>query len=159
MARYLLVLYDVEDSHNLVATACSLSAVDPAAEFVLITPAAAPAFDQFIEPRCSATRIAARRARRTQDQLVDAGVNLIASRMGNFDPFRALEDALRFSEYAAVVIAAPEYKLLHFMHCDLPCRLARKFPQTRVLYASNNGHHPSITMSLQPVAVTRSAHD
>lgn len=137
MARYLLVLHNTEEGDGLLAAARDLSSQDPSAEFVLITPAAAPAFDLFIEPPCSPTRLAARRARRVRSQLVAGGVNLVASRLGNFDPFQALEDALRFSEYAAVVVAAPDHKLLHLIHCDLACRLARKFPQTRVVHAAN----------------------
>ena len=154
MARFLLVLHNTDEGDGLLAAARDLSSQDPGAEFVLITPAAAPAFDLFIEPRCSPTRLAARRARRVRGQLVAAGVNLLASRLGNFDPFRALEDALRFSKYAAVVVAAPEHRLLHLIHCDLACRLARKFPQTRVVHAANRV--PTQSIDSEPGFVTSS---
>lgn len=137
LARYLLVLNNIDESSGLLAAATDLSRRDADAEFVLITPAAAPAFDLLIEPRCSATRLAARRARRAREQLVAAGVNLVASRLGNFDPFRAIDDATRFSQYAAIVIAAPERKLLHFMGCDLTCRIARRFSDIFVIHAFN----------------------
>ena len=156
MARYLLVLHDVEDSAGLSAAANDLTHEDPGAEFVLLVPATAPAFDLFLEPRCSATRFAARRARWVREQLLAAGINLVATRLGNFDPFRALEDALRFTEYAGVVIAAPEHKLLHFIHLDLTCRLARRFGKTRVVHASTRHHVMEIGSDLKPGSITSS---
>ena len=156
MARYLLVLHEIDDGAGLLAAARGLSSQDPGAEFVLITPAVAPAFDLFLEPRCSPTRIAARRARRVRDQLVAAGVNLIASRLGNFDPFQALEDALRFSEYSAIVVAAPEHKFLHFIHCDLTCRIARRFSETHVIHAFNGSPRTHSQVEFEPGPVTRS---
>lgn len=156
MARYLLVLYDVDDGDGLLAAARDLSSEDPRAEFVLITPASAPAFDLFLEPRCSPTRLAARRAWKVQDQLVAAGVNLVASRLGNFDPFRALEDALRFSEYAAVVVATPEHNLLHLIHCDLTCRMARRFRGAHLIHAFRASQAKHSRLELEPGSVTRS---
>ena len=156
MVSYLLVLHNLDESPGLVAVARDLSSRDPDAEFVLLVPASAPAFYLFIEPRCSATRFAGRRARRMRDRLLSAGVNLRATRGGNFDPFRALEDALRYSEYAAVVIAAPEHRLLHFIRCDLACRLARKFPKTRVVHAPDQPHRRSMGSDWESGAVTTS---
>lgn len=157
MSRYLLVLHDLGEGAGLVAAASDISREDPGAEFVLLVPATAPAFDLFIEPQSSPTRLAARHARRVRDQLVAAGVNLLATRLGNFDPFRALADALRFSEYAAVIIAAPEHKLLHLLRSDLTCRLARRFRQTQVIHAPNDFHEPHAELELQPGSLTSSA--
>ncbi|MGH7485397.1 MAG: hypothetical protein ACREMY_07295 [bacterium] len=137
MAMYLLMLHDLDQSAELVVAADELQKEDRTAEFVLLVPATpVPTLDALLEPSFSPTRFARRRAQRVRDRLLAAGLHLLATRLGNFDPVRAVEDALRFTNYAAVVVATPEHKLLHLVHCDLPCRLARRFPQTRVIHAS-----------------------
>lgn len=156
MARYLLVLHTLDGSPGLVAAALHLASRDTAAEFVLLTPSAVAPFDLLLEPQCSAIRLAARRARRMRDQLLAAGIDLLASRMGNFDPFHALEDALRFSDYAAVVIAAPEHKLLHLIHCDLTCRLARRFRGAHLIHASKYSQQRAMRVDHEPRSLTTS---
>lgn len=137
LANYLLVLIDVDESPELVARARELSAADPVAEFVLMAPATPPSpLDLLFEPACTARRLASRRSQRVRDQLIAAGVRVVAARLGNFVPMRAVEDALRFSNYSALVVAAPKHALLHLLHRDLGCRIARGFPQVMVIHAA-----------------------
>lgn len=137
MARYLLVVHEVNERPELVEAARALAAEDSAAEFVLLVPATASALDLLLEPHRSPIQFAARRAQEFREQLLDAGLTLVATRLGNSDPFRAMAYALAFSEYSAVVVAAPRHNLLHHIHCDLACRLARRFPHTRVIHAES----------------------
>jgi hypothetical protein len=137
LANYLLVLIDVDESPELVASARELSAADPVAEFVLLAPATPPSpLDLLFEPACTARSLASRRSQRVRDQLTAAGVRVGAARLGNFVPMRAVEDALRFSNYSALVVAAPKHALLHLFHRDLSCRIARRFPQVMVIHAA-----------------------
>ncbi len=139
MNRYLLVLYKLDDCEGLLETARVLAKADPTAEFVLLTPAAAAAFDLLLEPSPSSLKIARRRAQKAHAAFLAAGINIAAARLGNFDPFRAVEDATRFCAYTAVVVAAPPHPLLHLMRCDLCCRLARRFPDAPVIHALSRG--------------------
>lgn len=144
VARYLLMVHEVDESPELIYTAHAMAAGDSAAEFVLLVPAKASALDLFLQPDWSPIRFAARRAQHFRGQLLGAGLTLLATRLGNSDPFRAMTYALAFSEYSAVVVAAPRHDLLHHIHCDLACRLARRFPQARVIHAQSY-----LTISMQ----------
>ena len=146
LANYLLVLIDVDESPELVDRARQLSAADPGAEFVLLAPATPPSpLDLLFSPSCTARRLASRRSQRVRPQLVEAGVRLVAARLGNFDPLCAVEDALRYTTYAALVVATPKHALLHLFHRDLACRIARRFPQVRVIHAAGVCLQPGAT--------------
>lgn len=134
MANYLLVLIDVDESPDLVAAGRELSEADPESEFVLLAPATpVPPLDLLFDPRCTSMSFARRRAQRVQAQLLASGIHLRATRLGNFDPLRAVEDALRYASYSAIVVAAPRHAFLHIIHSDVADRLARRFPQVRVI--------------------------
>jgi hypothetical protein len=133
--RYLLILHQVDDSEGLVEIAKTLATADPGAEFVLLTSTTAAPFDLLLEPSGSPLKLARQRAERARLRLLAAGINLTAARMASFDPFRAVEDATRFSSYSAVIVAAPRHPVLHFLHLDLCCRLERRFSTTRFLHA------------------------
>lgn len=136
MANYLLVLHGLDDSSELVDAARELSETDPEARFVLLVPAAVlQPLDVLLLPPCTPTQLARQRAGRVRAELMSAGVNLVATRLGNSSPARAVEDALRFAAYAAVVVASPPRPVLHWIRRDLPCRLARRFPRARVMHA------------------------
>ncbi|MGH7762525.1 MAG: hypothetical protein ACREOY_14105 [Candidatus Dormibacteraceae bacterium] len=152
MARYLLVLHELDDSPALVVTATELSAADPSAKFVLLVPAVAPPLDLLLEPSGSAVKVARRRAQRMRGELLAAGINLIACRLGNYDPFRAVEDATRFTDYSVVVVAAPPHKMLHFLHSDLPCRVARRFRPLRVIHAGGESSTPFLGLTREQAA-------
>ena len=138
MNSYLLVLYELDECEGLVETARQIAAADPSAEFVLLTPTTAGPFDLLLVSG-SALHVARHRAETARRGLLAAGLNLTAARMGNFDPFRAVEDATRFSSYAAVVVAAPPHPVLHLMRLDLCCRLARQFSNTVFIHAMTRG--------------------
>jgi hypothetical protein len=144
MAQYLLVLNDLDESPELVASAHELAESDSAAEFVLLVPATmVTPVDAVLHPGSTSTQIARARAQRMRSEILAAGLHLTATRLGNFSPLRALDDALRFTDYAAVVIASPPHPLLHRMHRDLCCRAAARFPHTSVIHASRGKRPPS----------------
>lgn len=144
MARYLLVLHDLDESPELVVTAQRLAAKDQTAEFVLLVPASfIAAFDAMLLPYTTSVRLARERAQRMRSEILDAGLQLLATRLGNSSPMQALEDALRFADYSAVVIASPAHPLMHRMRRDLSSRAAARFPGTRVIQAT--GDHPALS--------------
>ena len=144
MPQYLLVLNDRDQSSELIASAAELAASDPAAEFVLLVPARMLApFEALVMPYRTSTDLARERAQRMRSQILAAGLRLIATRLGNSSPIRALEDALRFADYAAVVIASPPHPLMHWLHLDLACRAAARFAGTRVVHAAGGGSERS----------------
>ncbi len=150
MGRYLIGSHLIEGDVQLAATCSRLSSADPEAEFVLVVPAVALALELLIEPRRSPSRFAAQRAQRARARLLEANVNVTATRLGNFDPVQAVEDALRFSQYSAVVVAAPQHPMLRVIHRDLPRLLGRRFPGLTVVDAADQDHR--IVASDQPVS-------
>jgi hypothetical protein len=137
LSRYLLLLHDLDESPELIACARELAASDPAAEFVLLVPATMVApFDALLLPYSTPTQVARARAQRIRAEILAAGLQLIATRLGNSSPLQALEDALRFADYAAVVIASPHHPVIHRLHRDLPSRAAARFRHTRVIHAA-----------------------
>ncbi len=138
MARYLLLCCNVDDSPELAFSAQEIARRDPGAEFVLIVPASPlPAIDSLFSPHATPTQQARFRAQQMRARLESAGVPPLATRLGNGDPVRAITDALRFADYAAVVVACPPRRLMHRLGRDLACRLAQQFPAVKILHAAD----------------------
>jgi hypothetical protein len=138
MARYLLVLDDLDDgSDDLVEAACTVRGSDPSAEFVLLVPATPlAALDALVMPYTSPTQRARKRAQSQRASLIARDVRVVATRLGNRDVGVAVEDALRFGEFEAVIVAGRRRSLLHRLRRDVACRLALRFPRQRVLHAA-----------------------
>lgn len=137
MARYLLLCCNVDDSPELVSSARDLARREPDADFVLLVPATPlPAIDSLFSSFATPVRLARHRAQQMRAKLIAAGVTPLATRLGNRDPLRAVEDALRFSNYAAVVVACPPHPFMHRLHRDLACRLAQRFPTVSIIHAT-----------------------
>jgi hypothetical protein len=135
LARYLLVVPETDESPELVGKARELVDRDPEAEFVLVVPATpVPALLGLLGETWSPRTFAGRRARRARAQLMAAGLPLVATRLGNWDPLRAVEDALRYADYSAVVIFTWPHALSHWQHRDLPHRLAQRYPSMLILH-------------------------
>jgi hypothetical protein len=150
LSQYLLVLHDLDDSPELIDCGRELAASDPAAEFVLLVPATTlPPFEALLQPDSSPRRAARERAHRLRSGILSAGLRLIATRLGNSSALLALEDALRFADYGAVVIASPHHPILHWLHRDLACRAAARFPAARVIHAAGGSRlmRPVLTRS------------
>lgn len=136
MAKYLLVLDGTDGSPALVGAASELAERDPDAEFVLLAPATPLGLvDSLVVPWCDGRRYARYRVQRAQARLLDKGLRIVATRLGNFDTSRALEDSLRYTSYAAVVVEErPTSDLPRLLHVDTGSRLARRFRNVRLLY-------------------------
>jgi hypothetical protein len=137
VAQYLLVLHGLDESPELIASARALAVSDPAAEFVLLVPATAQSpLDALLRPYRTSTQIARERAQSMRAGMLAARLPLVATRLGKPTLLQALDDALRFTDYAAVLIASPDHPILHRLRRDLPCRAAARFPRTRVIHAA-----------------------
>jgi hypothetical protein len=151
MSKYLLVLHNMDRCPDLVDSAHDLAATDPAAQFVLLVPATMIApIDAVLTPNATPTQFARARAQRMRSEILAAGLRLTATRLGNASLLQALDDALRFADYAAVVIASPPHPLLHRLRCDLACRAAARYPATTVFHAAGGGPPSSRRSALHP---------
>lgn len=148
MARYLLLCCDVDGSPELVSSAREILGRDPGAEFVLLVPATPlPAIDSLFSPYATPTQRARHRAQQMRSRLENGGVPPLATRLGNGDPMQAAADALRFADYAAVVVACPPRAFMHRLHRDLACRLAERFPAVNIVHAADRpaSESPDVT--------------
>jgi hypothetical protein len=135
MAQYLLVAHQTADSQELRSRVVTLLQEDPAAQFVLLVPATPIALLQSVggEAR-SAVALARLRARRARSLLEAAGAPVAATRIGSYDPLVAIEDELRTGHYDAVVVSTLPPGVSRWLRMDLPARVARRFPQHRVIH-------------------------
>jgi hypothetical protein len=134
MARYLLVAHQTADSLELRSRVLDLVREDKAAEFVLLVPATPvgllPAAGG--EGR-TAVQVARWRGARARTMLEEAGARVAAVRIGNYDPFVAVEEELHGSNYDAVVISTLPPGLSRWLRLNLPSKVARRFPQLRLI--------------------------
>jgi hypothetical protein len=65
--------------------------------------------------------------------LEEAGARVAAVRIGNYDPFVAVEEELHGSNYDAVVISTLPPGLSRWLRLNLPSKIARRFPQLRLI--------------------------
>jgi hypothetical protein len=143
MPRYLLVLIHLDMVGPLVRAASELVREEPSARFVVIVPTTPLSPIEYLAaPRSTATEWARLKVRRLREELGSGGVAVDAIRLGNMDPLQAVEDALRFSEYSAVIIGCAPHSMMHTLHWDLPARLARRFPNTPIITASRSADKP-----------------
>lgn len=135
MGRYLLVAHQTAASLELRSQVVELLQEDPAAEFVLLVPATPIGLLEAVggESR-TATEVARSRARLARSLLRDVGAKVTAAQIGDYDPLVAIEEELRSSNYDAVVISTLPPHVSRWLRLDLPARVARRFPQIRVIH-------------------------
>lgn len=138
VARYLVVAHQTADSPTLLVKLLELAGADPDAEFQILAPVR-PVGLMLLAAGEQRTplQIAWQRARRTQERLAEAGLNVIGARPGLkdpwLDPVDRIEHELRYhGPYHAVVISTLPHPFSSWLRRDVPHRLARRHPELRV---------------------------
>src|SRR2546428_8849286 len=95
VASYLLVANETAESQELLHTVSEIHAEDPGAEFVIVVPATPlNLLQQFEGTAKSARGLAAQRAQSTRQKLESLGIRIRSTRVGNWDPYVAIEEEL-----------------------------------------------------------------
>ena len=127
MARHLVVAHQTAGSPELVDRVRELAESDPKAEFVLLVPAT-PTGHLLHWEEGEARQLAAQRARDASEALRDAGVEVVAARVGSHSPLEAVGDELRIEpDYAGIVVSTFPPGLSRWLRVDLPNQLRRRY--------------------------------
>ena len=127
MARHLVVAHQTAGSPELVDRVRELAQSDPEAEFVLLVPAT-PTGHLLHWEEGEARQLAAQRARDASEALRDAGVEVVAARVGSHSPLEAVGDELQASPgYAGIVVSTFPPGLSRWLRVDLPNQLRRRY--------------------------------
>jgi hypothetical protein len=112
-----------------------LAGADLGAEFVVLTPRRPVTMTMVLggETR-TASQIALWRTQRTASRLKAAGVNVVSSRLGTFDPLQAIEDEVRFDDFTGVIISTLHPGLSSWLHLDLPSKVKSRWPELDVIH-------------------------
>jgi len=112
-----------------------ISAHDPEAEFVIVIPATPlNLLQQFEGTAKSARGLAARRAQSTRRHLESLGIRVRSTRIGNWDPYAAIEEELLNENYQAIVVSTLPPGVSRWLRMDLPSRIARRHPEIRLIH-------------------------
>src|ERR1700737_4310559 len=104
VASYLLVANETAESPELLHAATEIHARDIAAEFVIVVPATPLNLLQQFEGTAKSPRgLAAQRAQSTRRHLESLGIRVRSTRIGNWDPYVAIEEELVNNKYTAMV--------------------------------------------------------
>jgi hypothetical protein len=135
MSNYLLVAYQTGESREVLEETVRIAKSDPDARFTLLVPATPVGLLYLLNWETRNRRQIARdRAQRIATLLRANGVPVVATRLGNADPMVAIEDALRYQRFDAVVVCTLPAGLSHWLRADLPARVKRRFPSVRVMH-------------------------
>jgi hypothetical protein len=127
MARHLIVAHQTAASRELIDRVRELAQSDPEAEFVLLVPAT-PTSHLLTWEEGEARQLAAQRARDASEALRDAGVEVVAARVGSHSPLEAVGDELQASPgYAGIVVSTFPPGLSRWLKGDLPNQLRRRY--------------------------------
>ena len=135
MASYLLVANETAESEDLLHAVSKIHARDPDAAFVIVVPATPlNLLQQFEGTAKSARWLAAQRAQSTRQKLESLGIRVRSTRVGNWDPYLAIEDELLHEEYEAIVVSTLPPGLSRWLRMDLPSRVVRRHPHLRLVH-------------------------
>ena len=160
MARYLVVAHRTADSPMLLEKVRELIALDPDTDFVVLTPRRPITITEVAggEHR-TATHIATQRAARTGRRLESVGARVVASRLGGFDPLRAIEEELKADEFGGVIVSTLPPRLSAWLRQDVPSKLRSRFPDLQVIHVIASS---AFYLQAQPArtgAARREGHD
>jgi hypothetical protein len=154
--RYLVVAHRTADSSELLARLRSLAEAEPATQFVLLVPAMPASYlEELAEGRFRpAGAIAADRARRIRQKMLEQHLNIVAARVGNFDPVQAIADELAYESYSGVILSTLSPGLSRWLRMDVPARLTRRFPDVAVTHVvAGEGEAGALEAGEVPTAV------
>ena len=127
MSRYLVVAHQTAGSPEMVECVHEIVASDPAAEFVLLVPAT-PVSHLLLWEEGETLEVAWRRAGIAMARLREAGVQVVAARVGDGSPLQAIADELtQYPGYDAIVISTLRPGVSRWLGMDLPGRVASEF--------------------------------
>jgi hypothetical protein len=130
-----LVANETAESQELLHAISKIHAQDPGAEFVIVVPATPlNLLQQFEGTGKSARGLAAERAQRTRQKLESAGIRVRSTRVGNWDPYVAIEDELLHEKYVAIVVSTLPPGLSRWLRMDLPSRVMRRHRSVRLVH-------------------------
>lgn len=134
MARYLAVAHQTSESPEFVTALQRLAEDDPDAQVTLVIPAT-PATHLMTWTEGEAVAEAEKAGERARMRLDEAGVNLVAVRTGDADPYLATIDALADEEFDAVIVSTFPPGLSRWLGLDVINRLERSIdlPVTHVV--------------------------
>lgn len=115
-------------------TVRDLASANQGADFVVLTPRRPVTVAMVLagENR-TATQIALWRSARTARRLKATGANVVATRLGGYDPFRAIEEELTFGDFTGVIISTLPPGLSSWLHLDLPSKVKGRWPSLDVI--------------------------
>ncbi len=135
MASYLLVANETAESPEMLHAVAEINTHDSVAEFVIVIPATPlNLLQQFEGTAKSARGLAAQRAQSTRLHLESLGVRVRSTRIGSWDPYEAIEDALMADTYEAIVLSTLPPGVSRWLRMDLPSRVARRHPEIRLVH-------------------------
>jgi hypothetical protein len=135
VASYLLVANETAESPELHHAVAEIHTHDSNAEFVIVIPATPlNLLQQFEGTVKSARGLAAQRAQSTRRYLESLGIRVRSTRIGNWDPYLAIEEELANDKYEAIVLSTLPPGVSRWLRMDLPSRVARRHPNVRVVH-------------------------
>lgn len=135
MARYLLVANETAQSKELLDAVAEINAHDTDAEFVIVIPAIPLNLLQQFEGTVKTARgLAAQRAQSTRRHLESLGIRVRSTRIGNWDPYVAIEEELAIAKYGAIVLSTLPPGISRWLKMDLPSRVARRHPEISLVH-------------------------
>jgi len=135
VASYLVVANETAESKELLRAVAKINDSDPDAEFVLVIPATPlNLLQQFEGTVKSARGLAAQRAQSTRRHMESLGIRVRSTRIGNWDPFIAIEDELVNDKYEAIVLSTLPPGASRWLRMDLPSRVARRHPEIKLVH-------------------------
>ena len=135
VASYLLVANETAESPELLHAVTEIHAHDLDAEFVIVVPATPlNLLQQFEGTAKSARGLAAQRAQSTRRHLESLGIEVRSTRVGNWDPYAAIEEELVNYKFEAIVLSTLPPGVSRWLRMDLPSRVARRYPDIRLIH-------------------------
>jgi hypothetical protein len=130
-----LVANETAESPELLLGATEIQLDDLDAEFVIVVPATPlNLLQQFEGTAKSARGLAAQRAQSTRRHLESLGIRVRSARIGNWDPFVAIEEELMNYKYEAILLSTLPPGVSRWLRVDLPSRIARRYPDIRLIH-------------------------
>ncbi|MFZ0214836.1 MAG: hypothetical protein WAM30_02735 [Candidatus Dormiibacterota bacterium] len=132
MRKCLVVANLTAESPALRAEASAIVRQDPDAEFVVLVPIRTIPPSLALGGGLDGRALRSRRAARARARLESVGARQVSVRLGRAEPLAEIERVLREGGFTTVVISTLPRHLSHWLHRDLPGRVARAHPELEV---------------------------
>src|SRR2546425_8819789 len=134
MSRYLIVAHQTAESEDLLNEARILAGRHNTAEFTLLVPAT-PVQTLLVWEEGTTTDIAERTAESARRRLTRAGVNVVEARVGDADPYLAIDDELRrVPDYRGILVGTLPAGVSRWLRMDLISRVKRRCADMEIMH-------------------------